>query len=254
LGFANGIAEPIRNQIASEGVTAAIFESFGLSVIIWIALYVGLTFILQGRREAATPLDMVVASVAVAGFLAPSSKVSWLVLATFATIEWIRSSPKSAERAGALIVLAITVPMFWSKILFSIFSGPILDADATMVSSLVGMPHVGNVIKLPGQAGELWIAAGCSSLANVSLTCLWWVVLSRFSHVRGMLRPIATCVLACLSVMAINIARISLMALQPDRYDLLHGPIGAAAVNWLTTAVIIVSGIIGLKVDLFKRH
>jgi hypothetical protein len=254
LGFANGVAEPIRNQIASEGVTAAIFESFGLSVIIWIALYVGLRFILQGRREAATPLDMVIAAIAVAGFLAPSSKVSWLVLAMFAGLEWIRSSPRSAERAGALIVLATTVPVFWSKILFSIFSGPILAADAIMVGSLVGMPHIGNVIKLPGQAGELWIAAGCSSIANLSLTFLWWTVLSRFSPVRGMLRPFATCLLACLSVMAINVGRISLMALQPERYDLLHGPIGAGLANWLTTTVIIVAGIIGLKVDLFSRH
>ena len=254
LGFTNGIAETVQNLIASEGLKAALVESLGLSVIVWIALCVGINLILQGRREAATLFDLVVAGISIACLLAPSSKLSWLVLAAFSAIEWFRSRPKTAERAGALIILALTVPVFWGKVLFSAFSEPLLEMDASIVGGLVGMPHVGNAIKMPGQAGELWIAAGCSSFANVSLTFLWWAVLAPFSRAKGIFRPLATCLLACVCVSALNLARISLMALQPEHYEVLHGPIGAALANWLTTGVIIVLGIVGMRVDLFSRR
>jgi hypothetical protein len=72
---------------------------------------------------------------------------------------------------GALILLAMTAPMLWSRLLFQIFAKPILNIDATLVSVLLGTDRSGNMVGFLDGSGYMIVLPACSSLANMSLAC-----------------------------------------------------------------------------------
>jgi len=67
---------------------------------------------------------------------------------------------------GALILLALTAPMLWSRLLFQIFAKPILDIDATLVSMLLGTGRTGNMVRFLDDSGSMVVLPACSSLAK----------------------------------------------------------------------------------------
>ena len=83
------------------------------------------------------------------------------------------------------------------------------------------------------------IAPYCSSVANISLAILCWVLFAQFRGLDWSLRSAAWCLLACLAVILINVVRIGLMVLHREQFDLIHGPIGAALANWLSIAAVL---------------
>ena len=44
------------------------------------------------------------------------------------------------------------------------------------------------------------------------------------------------------AVVAINLTRLSLIGVYPERFDLIHGPVGAAVANCLTLLIILSFG------------
>jgi hypothetical protein len=152
----------------------------------------------------------------------------------------MRTAPGSSlsARAGA-IVLATTVPMFWARLVMSIFSDVVLQADAILVAMLAGTSRSANVVPFADGSGALWIAPECSSVANVSLALLCAVLVVKASGSAWTLRNLTFGALACLAVMAINVARIGLVAVHPAQYDLIHGAAGASLAAWLSAAVVV---------------
>jgi hypothetical protein len=56
--------------------------------------------------------------------------------------------PILVATARALILLATTVPMFWSRLLCMYFANFILEFDAALVGLLLGIGHTGNLALL----------------------------------------------------------------------------------------------------------
>ena len=124
--------------------------------------------------------------------------------------------------------------MFWSRQIFKLLSEPILKIDAALVGWATGMPRSGNALRFADGSGSFWIGPGCSSLANVSLAVLCWVLLANMFNVGNSLRGLGWCLLAMLVVVTINVTRISLIGLHPEYYDLLHSPAGLSSIGALT--------------------
>jgi hypothetical protein len=158
--------------------------------------------------------------------------------------------PDSAMRRGAFILFALTVPCFWSRIAFAALSHYILQADAIFVSAVIGSERTGNAVAYPDGTGYIWVAPGCSSLANVSLAILCWVLFSHGLKRRSTSWGFAWCLAACASVVVINVARMALIASFPDRYALLHGEIGSFVAGWLILACMIGISALGVRRDL----
>jgi exosortase/archaeosortase family protein len=92
------------------------------------------------------------------------------------------------------------------------------------------------------------IYPACSSFANVSLAILCWVTFSQVTRYAGSRsQAVGWCLLACASVLLINVTRISLIGFFPHYYDLLHGPIGTSVAGWLTLAASVAICAIGVK-------
>src|SRR5262249_13189151 len=141
------------------------------------------------------------------------------------------TAANEARRRGAIILLAMTVPMFWSRLLFYLFGNVILKMDASLVGLMLGTQRSGIMVEFADHSGTLLIHPPCSSLANVSLAMLCWVTISQGVGRRWCCQDIAWCLFACTSVVAVNVTRISLMGLSYSHYDTIHSAVGDTVTN-----------------------
>jgi exosortase/archaeosortase family protein len=238
IGIANALTERVVSAVRFDGLSQALVTTFGVSVLVWIGAGLGVSLLLRDRATPATRRDWTVATVAAVAFLIPSSMVSWIALTGVAAYCFHVGAPRTAMRRGALIVLAIAAVRFWSHVAFALFGHYILQVDAMLVSGLVGVARAGNALQL-ADGGYLWIAPGCSSFTNVSLTVLCWVLFAQATDRPLRRRASVWCLLAIGGVVAINSVRIALIVRYPDFFQLIHGPIGAAVAGWLTVAAMV---------------
>jgi hypothetical protein len=243
----------VNGAVVEAGFAAALMSTFDLSVIVWSAWVISLMFLLQGPAQPVSRSDRIVAACVLLLLLVPAAPVSWLALTGLA-IHVLRTVPRSSPLSrGGWILLALTVPMLWTRLLFAAFSDVILLADATLVGWLVGTPRIGNAVQFADGSGYLWIASGCSSLANVSLAILCWITITKTLGRQSSWRDLAWVGLACAAVIAINVVRVSLMGLYPAHFDLIHGPVGATIASWLILGSTGAICLIGARRDLPAR-
>jgi exosortase/archaeosortase family protein len=251
LGFANGTVKMVSQAVSVDGLWAAGLNTFGISGLVWAAVGLVLAFLARQPSFPLTRTDLVVAGACSAMMLVPFSSLSWVALTSLALYIMTTSDPGSPRRKGAVVLLALTVPMFWSsRVVFALFSDLLLEGDAILASWIIGTDQIGNTVGFADGSGYLYIAPGCSSLANVSLAILTWAVVIQLVPQRSMLAQAGWCLLACLAVILINVTRIGLIGLYREHYDLLHGPIGETVANWLTLAAILGLNVWGVRREL----
>ncbi len=241
IGFANGISEHVYRAVADKGLATAASDTFDVSVILWGACAAALLALFRTRAEEMRRSDLAMASLAGLAFLLPVPAASWLGLCLIALHLHVTASDKAARRAAA-ILFALTIPLFWARLLFAAFSDIILHSDARLVGWIVGTEAVGNVVPLVDGSGSLFIAPGCSSLANLSLALLSATVFINMRCGRWTPASLAWALTSAAAVVAINVTRISLIGLYPSHYGLIHGPVGATIAGWLTLIVILAIG------------
>src|SRR5215468_4250339 len=127
------------------------------------------------------------------------------------------------RRRGAIILLALTVPMLWSRLLFQFFANFILDIDATLVATLLGTDQTGNMVGFADRSGYMVVLQRCSSLANMSLAFLCWVSVTQWAKHPWSSMDLVWSGLACASVIAVNVTRMSLMGINHEGYSAIHG-------------------------------
>ncbi len=253
IGFANGISESIIVTLTTDGLVAALWCTFNISVIVWSACAISISLLLRGPALPAERLDWIVAILAVAAFLMPIGPLSWLVLSGLAIYILRTSSGANSINRGAWILLAMTVPMFWGRLLFSTLNEFILQGDAILVAWLVGTHRLGNAVQFVDGSGYLWIAPACSSLANISLAILCWVTVTKVVDRPSSLADMAWIILAGIAVVAINVTRITFIGRHPELFDLLHGPIGAAVTSWVVLGATLGICVFGAGRDTARR-
>lgn len=249
IGFANGISGNVISTVTQNGIVAALLGTFNISVIVWSACAISITFLLRGLAQPIRRSDWIIAIGALAAFLVPVVPLSWLALTGLA-VHILRGSFRSTYlHRGGWILLAMTVPMFWGHLLFEMLSDPILQGDAMLVGWLMGTHRLGNAVQLADGSGYLWIAPPCSSLANISLTLLCWVMFTKVLDRPSSVRDVGWIVTACAAVVSINVTRISLIGLYPDQYELIHGPTGMTAANWIILGATVGICLLGVRRD-----
>jgi exosortase/archaeosortase family protein len=97
------------------------------------------------------------------------------------------------------------------------------------------------------------ILPACSSLANVSLAFLCWVSVSQWLEHRPAWQDYLWCSLACASVVALNVARISIMGLSHWHYLTFHYGWGATAANAIILFFTVGFTALGCRRELLSR-
>ena len=234
----NAILFKVRDAVDASGILGAVLGTFGISAIVWIGLAMAAHAVARepdrplSRRELA--LDLVV----VVLMLLPVRHVGWLGVSLLALNILAHSARGAAAARGAWVLLAVTAPMFWSKIALTVFSGPILRFDAILVSTVLGLPRLGNAIALADGQTHLFIEEGCSSLLNLSLAVLCWTMFCQ-AFALSMRRTLGWCLAVCGVIVALNVGRICLIGAFPEQYDLLHGAPGKTVASWITVAAML---------------
>jgi exosortase/archaeosortase family protein len=251
VGLANGFALPVIRSAGEFGWLDALFKTFGISAIVWIACMSGVWLLAKAGGAPVTRRDLAVGAVALVLFVLPFGLMNWVVTTALSVYTAATSRPGTAARRGALILLAVTVPMCWGPLLFIVAAPPILTADAVAVSAIIGTARTGNVVAFAGAQGTFQIYPGCSSLSNMSLALVAWVTATQLTARRWAPSDLLWYGLACISVIAVNVARLSLIGLYPEAFDLIHGPVGSAIAGWATLGLIVGICLLGVRRDLF---
>ena len=102
-------------------------------------------------------------------------------------------------------------------------------------------------------SGHMVVLPACSSLANMSLAFLCWVSITQWAEHRWSAWDILWSLLVCISVIAVNVTRISLMGLSHRHYDMIHGDLGDMVANFVMLTLMIGFSVLGVRRELFSR-
>ena len=249
IGSANGLSEKVLTSVSLEGFLGAALNTFDVSVFVWLALAAGLLLVYRSSPEEIRASDWALAAGAGIGVLLPVPALSWLVVTGLSLSLLIQSAPGSSLRRGAIILLAATIPVFWARLVMSVFNEAVLAIDAFLVSLAVGSARNGNLVPFADGSGALWIAPGCSSFTNISLAILAFVGLVNITSGKWSSAKLGMGLLACAAVMLINVTRISLIGYYPEHFELIHGETGAGIAGWLATLAIVAIGWLAVRSD-----
>jgi hypothetical protein len=249
LGCVSGLASRIVQSVNGNGWANALFDTFQISAIVWISCAAGVSLILRDRAVGVRSSELVMGAGFVFLVILPIGPLSWLAL-TLLSLYIIVSTNAASSRRGAFILLATTVPMLWSRLLFQFFANVILEIDAALVGLILGTHRAGDIIDFADGSGVLVILPGCSSLANVSLAILCWVTVSQLVDHKRSPYDLLWCLISCALVSAVNVTRISLMGLSEWHYAIFHGPWGAAASNMIIFCLIVGVSVLGVRREL----
>ena len=234
------------------GWVNAIFNTFEISVLVWLSCIAGVLLILRDRRVGVSILELALGAGFVVLVILPIGPLSWIAVTGLSLYIGV-SADIDTSRRGAAILLATTVPMLWSRMLFQFLANYILAVDASLVSWLLGTPRNGNFVEFFDHSAQLVILPSCSSLANVSLAFLCWVTFSQWVGHRKSVYDIFWCLLACAAVIVVNVARITICGLSEWHYATFHGQWSDAVTNIIILCLIVGICALGVRRELFQR-
>jgi hypothetical protein len=253
LAYLNGVALRAIAILAAEGWQEAIMSTSGVSLIVWLAWIGGVWLLLTDQGGPIRKFDISVGLVGLFLIWLPIGGTSWLAMTALSLYLIPNEEAGSNARRGAVILLAVSVPMFWSPMIFIAFSDAILRIDAFMVGRLLGTESSGNMVGFVNGSDSLVILPACSSFAHLSLVPLCWIALSVMVNHRAIPEDLVWCGAALGSVVLLNVTRLAIMGLNVDNYLLLHSSTGDAAINLITTSLAIGICVYGLRRELFSR-
>jgi hypothetical protein len=258
LAAANGLEASVVGSVLTHGWFNALLDLFGVSAVVWIACFAAANLLYGSRlNEMITTLDAVVGLAVLALTILPFERVSWFALTALSLYMLWASSAQSLRRRGALIALAITGPMLWGPALMLICGPTILKGDAVLVSGLIGTEHVGNVflgaIGSDGSPTRYMVYPDCSSLRGMSIAVLAFVTITNVLGITWSARHFVFGVFATLSVLVVNVTRLSLIGLFPAYFSAIHGMPGSAIAAWLSLALVIAISLVGVGREAFAR-
>ena len=239
-------------SVHAHGWFDSIVGMFDVSTIVLVACFVGISLILIDRSEV-QKTDLALSATLLLLIVIPIGAASWLAVTLLSSYILIFGQPTGSLRRGAIVLLAVTVPMLWSRLIFNLFAKFILDIDATLVGWLLGTPRAGNVVEFVDHSGSLVIFPSCSSLANVSLALLCWVTVSQFAQHKWRPQDIFWCLLACSSVVAVNVLRISLMGVSASFYVTLHSSVAEVLLSTIMLGLVVSISLAGIRHDAIFR-
>jgi exosortase/archaeosortase family protein len=247
VGCANGLGSNIIQSLHSGDWTGGVQN---ISVIVLFACVAGVSLFLRNKDDELTSGDLAAALIFIAFIVVPVGEINWAAVSGLSLYVLFFANDNAERKRGALILLAATVPMLWSRLLFSFISQPFLDFDAGLAGWILNTHKAGNIINFVDGSGELVILPACSSFANVSLAFLCWVSVSQWVAHKPARQDVFWCLLACVSMVVVNTARISIMGLSHWHYVTFHYGWGATLMGTVILVLTVGITMLGVRREL----
>jgi len=230
-----------------------VLTGFEINVIVLAACFAGVYLIAAGSRDRIGTLDLVVALAFLGLVSLPIYALSWVAVTGLSFYILIFANDGAERRRGALILLALAVPMLWSRLLFQFFARPLLELDATMSAWLLGTESTGNLVRFADNSGYMLISPACASWANITFAFLCWIVVSQWVNHRWRSIDLLWLFLACASVVAVNVTRIALTGQSQESFQLIHNQYGEMVLGTVCLCLIIGFSVMGARREVFHR-
>ena len=250
LACANGLLIKFILNWKSDGWAGIMF---GTNAVVIFACFAGISRLLDDKSAKIRSIDLIVAGLVLLLTIHPIFALSWVAITGLSLYMLLFANFGEDGRRGAIILLALTVPMLWSPLLFKFFSGPILQIDTALAAWLLHTDWVGNTVRFADNSGYMAVLPYCSSLANTSLAFLCWVAVTQWARHSWTSIDVLWSFLACASVVAVNVIRIALIGISQYHYQMIHSPFGDQVVNAVILSLTIGFSIIGARRELFAR-
>lgn len=232
LAALNAQADVIINALTYEPLLTAVASLGGVSAVMWVAMYVALKVGCEDESRALTRTDAMVAGAVVALSFLPVSYAAQMGLLLCALYLLLTSTPGSASGGVSILLLALTGPLLWGRILLHVLAAPLLSLDAHLVALTIGTNVQGNTVQFAGSATPFLIAGPCSSLHNMSLAIVLWSTAGVLFQVRLDRRFVAWGLAMAAWMFLVNIARLAAIGLYPADFHFLHEGLGADMFGW----------------------
>jgi hypothetical protein len=134
-------------------------------------------------------------------------------------------------RRAALVLLALTGPLIWGRVLLNLFASRILALDAHIVGAVIGTRVDGNIFQA-ANGSHFLIGDLCSSVHNMSLAIVLWTTAAMLFSIQVDRRYVLVGVAMAAFMFALNIARLATIGLFPAYFTFLHFGTGAALFGW----------------------
>lgn len=251
LAIANLAASHVRGALATQSLGDALMNGLGASWAFWVALALAVRLALTAPSRPASRLELVLAGVALVMIASPVRQLSALVATGMALWLIFRPGFDPKLRAAGIVLLALTVHLVWTTLLMLMFARPIEAIDAQLVGWVTGVPVRHNMVGFTdGQQGFL-VMGGCTSVQNASMALLLWIALARSARPEPRPRDLLIGLGLFVTVAAINIGRLSLIAQSRDMLNLVHGATGSSLTIGLITAAALAWTVFDVRRELF---
>lgn len=139
---------------------------------------------------------------------------------------WLFLKKDDETRAAGAVLLAIASQQFWGHILLGALSPELVQLDAAMVGEAMvqtvkGASWHDNIITAPS-GYSIVVLEGCSSFSNVSTALLAWVAFGRLERAKWVKRDLVVGAVVVVSQVALNVARMYMMAQSDQGYLYWH--------------------------------
>jgi hypothetical protein len=252
LACANGLVGRSILTFNLEGWTGAVL-GFELNVIVLFACFAGVYLIACSNREKIRTSDLVVALGFLGLVILPIYALSWVAVSGLSLYILFFANDGAERKRAALILLALSVPMLWSRLVFQFFARPLLELDATMAAWLLGTERTGNLVRFADNSGYMVITPMCASWANVTYAFLCWIAITQWANHRWRPIDLLWSSLAVVSVVAGNVTRLALTGLSYGHYETIHNKWGEMVESTIFLSLIVGFSLIGSRRELFSR-
>jgi hypothetical protein len=251
IGLANGLSVDVVRSLARDGLLGAVSGLFGISVVVFVAMGVALRLVMTSSSDRPSPMDGVLACLFCLAVLVPSSAFAWGAITVLGAVMITTAPARSPLKGAGILLVALAFSKCWSAVLLDAFAHPLTQLDAALATGVLDLAGYdarrdGNVVD-NGAGDSLAVMGACSSFTNLSYALLCWLTLCRIVRPAWHGSELAIGGLVVASVVALNVARLSLMAVDSEWLQAVHGDIGGTAFNLITLLATMLIGIYGLR-------
>lgn len=248
---ANAVAAKVITALAEVGPVSALLSGLGLSWAFWLsfALCIRLA-VLEGAR-AARPRDLLVCAICLVAALVPVSPVSALACTALAVFILLDRTLGLYVKAAAMVLLAISIQLLWGRLLMLFFLAPVAALDAHLVGLIVQTSVQGNMVRFADGTHRMSILEACTSVQNASMALMLFVAIVRTFRPKPKVSELYFLLGLFISVVMINIIRLTLMAQNIEMFHLVHGDIGWPVINAVITLTGLLWAVLSVRREVF---
>jgi Transmembrane exosortase (Exosortase_EpsH) len=249
--FCNQLADAAKGPLILS-TQSIIHVLLTISIFQYMAWYVIYRFLwTSDRAQAARWQDLASVTALLLPLFMPTGRMIWVSATGFAGYLWLFSDGDRRLRSAGIVLAALSVQELWGHLFFNLIALHLLRVETAVVGFMLEMARTGtswkgNIITGPSGFG-LAIFAPCSSFHNLSLALLCWVTVTRMRGQNWSRRTFVIGAIIGITMISFNFARLYLMALDAESYDLWHQGMGAEIFAVGASLTVLLISLIGTR-------